>query len=275
VKTRCAPKVFPAHGGQGSAKSGKTPVRFLDSSFAPATPPRVLWGLFDRRERWSLSWRGWLILAFALVLTSVLFLKSAYPFLATTHRVDADTLVVEGWVHDYAIKAAVSEFGSGSYKYIFTTGGPVVGIGGYVNDSQTSASVGAHLLKKAGVPDESLQMVPSRTIDRDRTYSSAAALRDWIQEHQLSVQRINVVTENTHGRRTRLLFQKALGKNVQVGIIAAPNPDYNNERWWWYSEGVKDVGSETLAYLYARLFFHPPESRTIEKTAAPPGDSKQ
>jgi uncharacterized SAM-binding protein YcdF (DUF218 family) len=223
--------------------------------------------------RWGLSWRGWLIFAFTFVLVSVLFLKSAYPFLATTHRLDdADVLVVEGWVHDYAIKAAVNEFRSGSYKRVFTTGGPVVGIGGYINDFQTSASVGADLLKKAGMPDESLQMVPSRTVDRDRTYSSAVALQDWIQKHQSSVRRINVVTESTHARRTCLLFQKALGKDVQVGIIGVPNPDYDNRHWWRYSEGVKDVGSEALAYLYAKFLFHPWALPRVEKAA---GASKQ
>ncbi len=38
-------------------------------------------------------------------------------------------------------------------------GGPVVGAGGYINDLRTSASVGADLLRKAGVPDESFQTV--------------------------------------------------------------------------------------------------------------------
>jgi hypothetical protein len=65
-----------------------------------------------------------LILALTLTLTSVLFLKSAYLFLATTHRVDADTVVVEDWVHEYGIKAAANEFRSGSYKRVFSTGGP-------------------------------------------------------------------------------------------------------------------------------------------------------
>ena len=58
---------------------------------------------------------------------------------------DTDTLVVEGWIHEYAIRAAVEEFKKGSYQRVFTTGGPVVGNGGYVNDYQTSASVGAGL----------------------------------------------------------------------------------------------------------------------------------
>jgi uncharacterized SAM-binding protein YcdF (DUF218 family) len=265
VKTRRALKVFPAHGRQGSAKSGKTPVRFPDFSLAHAEPRRAVWGLFNRRERWSLSWPGLLLLAFAIVLTSIVFLKSAYPFLATTDRVNADVLVVEGWIHRYAIRAAVDEFRSGSYRRVFTTGGPVVGTGRYINDAQTSASVGASLLRKAGVADESLQMVPSRTVDRDRTYSSAIALRDWIQEHQPSVRRINVLTENTHARRTRLLFQEAFGKEADVGIISVPNPGYPADRWWRYSEGVKEVMSESLSYVYAKFFFWPSESENGTK----------
>ena len=57
--------------------------------------------------------------------TVALLFGGVYPFLSTTHRVKADILVVEGWVHEYAIQAAVDEFKSGSYKRVFTTGGPV------------------------------------------------------------------------------------------------------------------------------------------------------
>jgi uncharacterized SAM-binding protein YcdF (DUF218 family) len=181
--------------------------------------------------------------------------------------VNTDTLVVEGWIHEYAIRGAVKEFKNGSYQRVFSTGGPAVGNGGYVNDYQTSASVGATLLRKFGVPSEMLQMVPSHVIDRDRTYSSAVALREWFREHNMVVRRLNVVTENAHARRTRLMFEKALGKNVVVGIIAVANPDYDKGRWWWYSEGVRDVGSEALAYLYATLFFHPSEPTPSENAA--------
>jgi uncharacterized SAM-binding protein YcdF (DUF218 family) len=169
-------------------------------------------------------------------------------------------LVVEGWVHRYAIFAAADEFGTGSYTRVFSTGGPVVGNGGYVNDYQTSASVGANELKNAGLPEESVQMVPSRVLDRDRTYSSAVALRKWFVDHGVAVHSFNVLTEDTHARRTRLLFEKAFGKNVKIGIIAVPNPDYDPRRWWWYSEGVKDVVSEGVAYVYAKLFFFPTKS---------------
>jgi uncharacterized SAM-binding protein YcdF (DUF218 family) len=231
-----------------------------DPLSVPTRKRSAVWGLFDRKERWSLSFRGRLIVFFGLLLLSAGFLKGIYPFLAVTHRVNADVLVVEGWVHNYAIDAALDEFQSGRYRQVFVTGGPVTGTGGYINDFQTSASVGADRLRKAGLAEEFLQMVPSREMNRDRTYSSATALRDWLREHQTPVKRIHVLTEHTHARRTRLLYSKAFGSDVQVGVIAVPNPDYAGDRWWRYSEGVKDVISESSAYLYARFLFSPQES---------------
>jgi uncharacterized SAM-binding protein YcdF (DUF218 family) len=180
-----------------------------------------------------------------------------YPYLAITSRIDADVLVVEGWVHPYAIQASAEEFRGHSYRQIFTTGGPVVGRGGYINDYQTSASVGADLLKKTGIPAELIQMVPSRIIGRDRTYSSAIALKDWFRAHDVPVRSLNIVTEGAHARRTRLLFEKALGPEVKVGVIAVPNPDFDARRWWLYSEGGEDVVEEGIGYIYAKLFFHP------------------
>jgi uncharacterized SAM-binding protein YcdF (DUF218 family) len=244
------------------------------SQLAPAEPSRALWGLLDRKERWSLSWRGRLILASALLLVGALVLKGVYPFLATTHRVNANILVVEGWIHEYAIRVALKEFQSNHYARIFTTGGPVEGTGGYINDYCTSASVGADLLRKNGLANGSVQMVPSRVMDRDRTYGSAVALRNWLRDQNMAVSSIDVVTEDVHARRTRVLFEKALGNNVTVGIIAVPNPDYDWRRWWWYSEGVKAVGSEALAYIYTRFLFYPSEAPPVQKAAASDSDTR-
>jgi uncharacterized SAM-binding protein YcdF (DUF218 family) len=241
----------------------------VHSLLTQPAPRRAMWGLVDCRKRWSLSWRGRLIVAFAVVLTGVLVFRSVYSFLAITHRVDAQVLVVEGWIHEYAIRAALKEFQTNHYQRVFTTGGPVVGIGGYINDFCTSASVGADLLRKNGLANGSLQMVPSRVMDRDRTYSSAVALRNWFRDHNMAVSGIDVVTEDLHARRTRLLFQKALGDKVAVGVIAIPNPDYDARRWWRYSEGFKDVLSEAATYVYARLLFYPSEPPRVEKAVVP------
>jgi uncharacterized SAM-binding protein YcdF (DUF218 family) len=225
------------------------------------TPQQFL-GLLTRKERWGLSWRGWLAAVLLVLLAGWALLLETYPFLAVTHRVDTHCLAVEGWVHDFVIQAAVVEFKAGSYERVYATGGPVSGLGHYVNDFQTSASVGAGRLKAAGIPGESVQMVPSHVMNRDRTFASAVALRDWLRDHHMSVHAINVMTEDVHARRTRLLFQEALGKDAAVGIIAVPNPDYDSAHWWRYSEGVRDVLGEVIAYVYAKLFFYPPAAKT-------------
>jgi uncharacterized SAM-binding protein YcdF (DUF218 family) len=222
--------------------------------------PKRFWGILTRKERWGLSWRGRLIVIVVLMLTAGSLVLTIHPFLAVTQRVDADVLVVEGWVHQYAIVAGVEEFKAGHYPRVYATGGPVTGSGGYTTDLNTAANVGAELLRKAGVPAESVQMVPSHLMGRDRTYDSAVALRDWFQERKMPVCSINVVTEGIHARRTRLLFQKAFGEGVRVGIVGVPNPDYDHRRWWSCSEGVRDVVGEGIAYAYARLFFHPPSN---------------
>ena len=222
---------------------------------------KMIWGLLTRKERWSLSWRGWSLVCLILFSAAGFVLLNVHSFLAVTDRADARILVVEGWVHESAIRAAVREFQGNHYDVVYTTGGPVTGTGAYSNDYNTSASVGASLLKKSGLSDESVQMVPSHVNDRDRTYSSAAALRKWFLEHQVHAREINVVTEDVHARRTRLLFQEALGREVKVGIISAPDPGYDPKHWWRSSEGFREVIGEAIAYLYAKVVFHPSKIR--------------
>ena len=227
------------------------------SRSSPVTRKNRFFGLVNRKERWGFSWKGRLLVLLLLVGLATGFVYGVYPFLAVTQRVDTDALVVEGWVHQYAIRAAINEFNAGHYQRVFTTGGPIVGMGGYTNDYNTSASLGAGRLKAEGFSSDLVQMVPSHVVDRDRTYSAARALRDWFGEHNVTVRGINVVTEDVHARRSRLLFQEAFGRSVKVGIIAVPNPDYDARRWWRYSEGVKSVISEGATYLYAKFLFWP------------------
>ena len=227
------------------------------------------WGIFAKKERWGLVWQGWLIVSVGSVLFALAVVLAIHPFLAPTNRVNTNILVVEGWVHDYVIDAAANEFSTGSYQYVFATGGPTIGHGGYTSDLDTAASVGAGQLRAAGVPISSIYMVPSHVIGRDRTYHSAVALRRWFDDKKMDVHSLNIVSESTHSRRTWLLFQEAFGKNVRVGIIAIKSPDYDAAHWWYYSEGVREVIAEAIAYVYARMFFHPAAKEDASVAANP------
>ena len=54
-----------------------------------------------------------------------------------------------------------------------------------------------------------------------------------------------------------MLFQKAFGAEMAVGVVSAPDPDYDPAHWWRYSEGVREILGESIAWLYAAFLFHP------------------
>jgi uncharacterized SAM-binding protein YcdF (DUF218 family) len=85
-------------------------------------------------------------------------------------------------------------------------------------------------------------------------------LKQWLRAQGINPTTINVVTEGPHARRSRLLFQKALGNDLTVGIISLQSEEYDPQHWWRTSAGVRSVLSETIAYGYARFLFRPPKN---------------
>jgi hypothetical protein len=247
-----------------------------DHSFVPSSSPAsrgpdrlACAGLFSRRERWGFTWRGGLA-AIGLI-AALLFstFATVHPFLAITDRAPASFLVVEGWVNDAAIAAAVREFTVGGYQIVFTTGGLRHGrVDADAASRRTVAGVGAGRLRAAGVPANLVWAAPAQIASRDRTYASAVALRELLREQKLAPRSLNILTEGPHARRTRLLFQTAFGGTVKIGVIAIPNQDYDPRHWWRSSEGVREVLGESIAYVYAKLLFFPPAILAARDSAA-------
>jgi hypothetical protein len=199
-----------------------------------------------------------MLATFMVLLSGWMVLMNIHSFLATTHREDAKILVVEGWVNKYGIDGAIQEFKTGRYEQVITTGGPLEGMGNSSSIYNTEAYQSAGLLKKAGLPADVVQCAPALFVGKDRTYNSALALRQWLQDHNITVQSLNVLTQGAHARRTWMLFSEAFGKSARVGIISVSNPDYDPQYWWRTSEGVRVVVDESIAYIYAKFFFWPP-----------------
>jgi len=116
-------------------------------------------------------------------------------------------------------------------------------------------------LLKLGMDSNALQPVPAPWVRRDRTYSSAVSLKAWLNARQMRPASINLITEGPHARRSRLLFEKALGKGIAVGIIALPTRGYDPRHWWRSSQGVRQVTGEAIAYCYARFLFRDANER--------------
>jgi uncharacterized SAM-binding protein YcdF (DUF218 family) len=206
--------------------------------------------LIKRQQVWTLTVLGWVI-AMALMISAIFFsIAHLYPFLAVTSPIKTDVLVVEGWVTDYAAEQAFAEFKSGSYRQIFTTGGPVER-GFYLVEYNNFATIAAATLKKLGMQPEKVTIVPASDVIKDRTHSSAIALRQWLANSNSPIKSMNLLTSDAHARRSWLIFQQVLAPKIKVGIIAAKPASYNPNKWWTSSEGVRTVTSEIIAYIYA------------------------
>ena len=188
-----------------------------------------------------------------LGVAAYLYVHRIHAFLSLRAPIEAQMLVVEGWLPDDALRQAAVHFSENRYGLIVVVGGPLEH-GFFLSEYKTYAALGrATLMKISNRRD--IVAVPSPGVRKDRTYASALALRNWVDADKRGFRRINLLSLGVHARRSRYLFQKALGNQYRVGVIGLDPLDYDRNRWWRSSEGFKSVIDETLAYVYTRLLF--------------------
>ena len=219
-----------------------------------ASREQILCGTFSRKERWGLTWRGWLVaLSLAIALT-VLAGRMIHPFLAPTDRLAARLLVVEGWSPPSTMDRVAAEFRSGNYDQVIF----IRPIFDAPDEYESGLSYGkwlAQLLITKGVPESKLATLYPKVAQKDRTYHAALTVRHYLAENHFNLDALNLITTGPHARRSRLLYEKAFAPQVKIGIIAVEEKQYDSRHWWRTSAGVREVIGETIAYLYARLFF--------------------
>src|SRR5262245_58575880 len=104
------------------------------------------------------------LLALVAGLTCVLTVND---FLAVNRPVEADILVVEGWVYVHpAIAEAAEEFRKGQYRLLITVGGPVAGLGG--SERTSSAVLAARKLQDLGLEKRNIVSLSVPEITRHR-----------------------------------------------------------------------------------------------------------
>ena len=212
--------------------------------------------LLQRKECLVPTWRGWLVLLFTFAIVSAVAIRGAYGFLAPNDPLPGGLLVVEGWASDQIMASTLDEYRRNHYEGVLTTGGPVE-LGGALHNYKTYADLGRATLIQMGMNPDVPKAVPAEAVVRDRTHASATALKKWLREHGVVAQKINIMGSGAHSRRTRLIYEKAFQGNMKIGITTSRELEFDPKRWWTSSQGVRIVLGESIAYLYARLFFWP------------------
>jgi len=210
--------------------------------------------LAKRCMRWKLTVYGRILVLIAVLFALLICIKTIHPFLSKNAPIKADILIVEGYLPDYAMKDALAEFNRGQYKIMLVSGNPV-DFGFYYSRFGSTADAGRVTLIKLGMDSTKVIAAPAPYEQRDRTHSGAIAVKHYIDSVKMPYRSINLFSFGCHARRSWLLFKNTFGKEYKVGVIRTYKNTYQPGRWWKYSDGVREVIDETVAYIYARFFF--------------------
>lgn len=210
--------------------------------------------LLSKKNIWVPTALGWVLLALILTGACLVLVFGVQAFLALNHPTQSDVMVVEGWLPDFALEQARHEFTEHQGRLLLVTGGPIEQ-GHMLVSYKNFAELAAAILERQGLDRSLIRTIPAPAVNKDRTYASALALKAWLPQAPFPIVAINLVSLGPHARRSRLLFQKALGSGITVGVIAIPDTRYDPRFWWKSSMGVRTTLSELIAYLYARFLF--------------------
>ncbi len=182
---------------------------------------------------------------------AVAFILTIHDFLAITHRVPADILVVEGWGYDSpAFEEAADEFKRGGYRVLLTVGGPAA-VGGKSSERVSYAVLAANRLQALGVEPQSMIALSVPKVAYHRTYSSALTVREWLKRSETPIKGMNVFTIGPHARKSLVLYRRALGRSYPVGVMAGTDQHYDPKRWWMSIRGIYVMARKAVGYVYA------------------------
>jgi hypothetical protein len=120
---------------------------------------------------------------------------------------------------------------------------------------KTLAEEKAFQLTMAGIDSDRIVAVEAPPVERLRTFTDAVMVSEWFRKTGNIPGGVNLFSQGSHARRSRLLYSYALPDDVRVGIIASgpassgggqPGfPDFNPGT-------VRELG----AYIHTRFFFN-------------------
>jgi hypothetical protein len=231
-------------------------MRLEDGSGPEYAPRRRLGGLIVQKQRWGLSLPAKFLVYLLILGLSFVSIRGLYSFLALSDPVLGGVIAIEGWIHDINVEQTINRYDPTHDLDVYIINAvPPAGFGR--ESGRRHSEYIETKLKGAGVPTERVHLVFYEASNKDRTYHTALALKNWLRERGIPITSLNVVTTGAHARRSRLLFRKAFGDKIKIGVIPTSDLDYDPAHWWRSRAGVGHMIYQSFAYLYARFFFHP------------------
>jgi len=173
-------------------------------------------------------------------------------FLSPIDPREGGILVVEGWMGRIGVEAAAVAAVEGNYTTVLAVGSRTGnGWGGLDNYAKLTAKC----LRDAGVLPERIIEVGVPWTQQHRTYASALSALDAVNQRKLDALPLTLFTAGSHGRRSRLVYEKAFRGVVstRIGVISWREMESQDLPWWKVSSRARDQVAETAAWLHEWL----------------------
>jgi hypothetical protein len=168
--------------------------------------------------------------------------KGVFSFLSLNRPLQAEVLVIEGWITNRMFKEAAAEFLQGRYSYCL--------VSGKIYSSFSPAEV----FMRYGIDSCAVRFTDSWTGNGHNTYHIALAARQWFRAHDPTVSTINVFTAGPHGRKSWIIFKRVFGRDCAVGVISSSINPEDTDLWWKTKRGTRAMAKYGIGYIYALLW---------------------
>ncbi len=220
--------------------------------------------LFSKRERWGLTLAGRFVILAIFLIALLAYIYRIVPFLSKQAPEDSKVLVFEGYVEDWTYPAILKIIDEMQPDLILTTG-TSLDQGYYISGIPSTAYIVAKSLIALGVDSTIIHVVPVvPNVLKNRTYSSALATRRYLNANFPEVRSLNLLSSSVHSRRSHHLFKLVMEPEIQTGNIVIPPAFFDHTDWFKSSRGFRIVTSETIAWVYVKLFFHPDAEKDLQ-----------
>jgi len=225
--------------------------------------------LVSKRERWGLTLAGRVLILSIFLISLLAYIYRIVPFLSKQAPVDSKILVFEGYIEDWAYPEILNVIEELKPELILTTG-TSLDQGYYLSGIPSTAYIVAKSLIALGVDSTIIHVVPvTPDVLKNRTYNSALVSRIYLNAYFPEIKSINLVSTSVHARRSHRLFRLVMEPEIQTGNIVIPPAYFNASDWYRSSRGFRLVISETIAWVYVRLFFQPDTEKDLVAKTKP------
>ena len=196
-----------------------------------------------------------IILLSFLFFISLFIIPNIHAYLSFSKPINADILLVEGWISvDYAPKI-LKEYYRNHYSRIVVIGETKPDIvNADKNDRYTNPVKLSKSLRSFSKNKIVINLVNARYVEKHQTLNYMVCFKNWLFRELPNAKSVNLFSASAHSRKSFLLLRRVLPASIKLGVISAAPITYNAKYWWLSKRGIWVVFKNSIAYIYAFAF---------------------